>query len=502
MERKTTVKEESALRVSEVDEGPFPDANGTPPADDVSSSEKANTANSQYTRFPPNRRLLITSIISICGFLTPVGSTTILTAIPEVSTTFHTTETIINMSNAIYLLCMGISPAVWGPLSQIYGRRPNCIVSASFFTAFSIGTALAPNLASFFIFRLLTALFGTAFFVVGTAAIGDVYAPTERGTALGWFLSGTLIGPCISPLLGGVIVTYKSWRYIFWMQAGVGALATILVVFFLPETIPSRGIDELRRTFSFVQRSRHITHLVNPAKVTVLLFSYPNLLIVGLASSSLIFNMYLLLTPITYVLNARFNFTTPIQSGLMFLAPGSGYLLGTCFGGRLSDYYVKTYIAKRGRRVPEDRLRAVVPFLGVIMPGCMLIYGWTIDKDVGGIALPVVVMFLQGVAQLLCFPSLNAYCVDVMQSKNQSAMVIAGNYQIRYLFAAAGSAACLPGIQGIGVGWFSSISALFLATCAGLVHLAVQYGEGWGSKIDERAEEREKAEKAKDKEVA
>ena len=43
--------------------------------------------------------------------------------------------------------------------------------------------------------------------------------------------------------------------------------------------------------------------------------------------------------------------------------------------------------------------------MGLVIPGCMLIYGWSVEKEFGGIALPVICMFLQGVAQLFCFPS-------------------------------------------------------------------------------------------------
>jgi len=128
--------------------------------------------------------------------------------------------------------------------------------------------------------------------------------------------------------------------------------------------------------------------------------------------------MYSLLTPIRYILNPRFNLTSPIQTGLFYIAPGIGYLVGTFVGGRYADHIVKKYIAKRGRRVPEDRLRSCLPFLGIAIPACMLIYGWSIEKEVGGIPLPVIMMFLQGVAQLFCFPSLNAYCLDVVQGKS------------------------------------------------------------------------------------
>ena len=127
--------------------------------------------------------------------------------------------------------------------------------------------------------------------------------------------------------------------------------------------------------------------------------------------------MYSLLTPIRYVINPRFHLTSPIQSGLFYIAPGCGYLLGTFFGGRWADHFVKKYIAKRGVRIPEDRLRSVIPWMGVLVPGCMLVYGWSIEKQKGGIPLPVICMFLQGFGQLMIFPSLNTYCLDVMKGR-------------------------------------------------------------------------------------
>lgn len=450
-------------------------------ASHASSYVEVNAA--QYERFSSTKKHTITFVLAVCGFLAPVSSTAVLSAIPEVARTYNTSGSIINVSNALYLVFMGLSPCFWGPLSQVYGRRWICVSSAALFTAMSIGTALAPNLAAYYIFRMLTAFQGTSFLIVGTSCIGDIFTPTQRGTALSWFLVGTLVGPCLAPLLGGAIVTYVSWRYIFWMQTGMGGLATVLVLFLLPETIPSRGIDDLQ-DMPKKKRTAHLLRLISPIRVTKLLVTYPNLFIAGLASSSLVWNMYSLLTPIRYVLNPRFHLTTPMQSGLFFVAPGCGYLLGTFFGGRASDWVVKRYIAKRSHRVSEDRLRTVIPFMGIVIPACMLIYGWSVEKKVGGIPLPVIAMFLQGVAQLMCFPSLNTYCVDVMQSRGLGSVVVAGNYQIRYVFAAAGSAVCLPAIEKIGVGWFSTISALFLALCTAGLWLVCVYGQKWRHEID------------------
>jgi hypothetical protein len=259
-----------------------------------------------------------------------------------------------------------------------------------------------------------------------------------------------------------------------------------MVLILFPETIPHKSIDEFT-DLSPWQKTRAIWRCISPVRVFVLLFSYPNLFFAGVASSALVWNQYSLLTPIRYVLNPRFHLTSPIQSGLFYIAPGCGYLVGTLLGGRWADYIVKSWIRKRnGVRVPEDRLKSCLIFLGLIVPGWVLVYGWTVEKAVGGIPVPVLAMFLQGVAQLFCFPSLNTYCLDVMQSKGRSAEVVAGNYLFRYAFAALGTGVVLPAVEVIGVGWFSTISALFLVSAGALMWLTTIFGAQWRHKGDSR----------------
>ncbi|TVY84318.1 Itaconate transport protein [Lachnellula suecica] len=433
-----------------------------------------------YDRIKPSRKVVIVALLSFCSFLAPISSTTILSAIPEVAATYHSTGTIINLSNALYMLFMGFSPCVWGPLSQVYGRRRICLITAVLFLGCSLGTALSPNLVSYYIFRILTAFEGTSFLTIGASCIGDIYRPSERATAMGWFLSGTLIGPAFGPFIGGIIVTFKSWRVIFYLQTALAGVAAVGAFFLLPETSHHMKADELVG-LPLKKKAAILWGMLNPWRV-VRLYQYPNLIMVALASSSLVWNMYSLLTPIRYVLNPRFNLTTPIQSGLFYLAPGCGYIAGTFFGGRYADHITIKWTKKRGMRVPEDRLRSCLPFMGIVIPACMLIYGWSIEKRFGGVSLPVIMMFCQGVAQLFCFPSLNTYCLDVMQG--DAAEVIAGNYMIRYLFAALGSATVLPAVEKIGVGWFSTISAAFLVASSLATLAAVVWGKRWRDGID------------------
>ncbi|KAL6823721.1 MFS general substrate transporter [Trichoderma camerunense] len=452
-----------------------------PPTPPPSSGPHEEAGDEIYDRVSPHRKHVIVTVLSFCAFLAPLSSTSVLAAVPQVAETYHTTGSIINVSNAAYMALMGISPVVWGPMSQVFGRRPMTQLTTVLFFLLSIATALAPNLASFFIFRALSAFEGTAFILLGAACIGDIYRPTERATALGWFMSGTLIGPAVGPCIGGILVTYTSWRSIFWLQTALAGTGALGVFFLVPETIHRKAIDDLQDR-SRKEKVIAILHMTNPIRV-MRLFRYWNQVLVAFASSALVWNMYSLLTPIPYVLNPRFHLESPLVSGLFYLAPGSGYLLGTFFGGRWADRTVKLWIKKRnGVRIPEDRLRSAVPFMAILMPSCILVYGWAVDRAVGGIPVPVIMLFLQGVGQLFCFPSLNTYCLDVMPGRG--AEVTAANYFVRYLAGCVATAVVLPAVENIGVGWFETISTgLVILSTIGVL-ATIRWGKEWRENID------------------
>ncbi|CAJ0539963.1 Ff.00g073140.m01.CDS01 [Fusarium sp. VM40] len=446
-----------------------------------------------YDKVSSKRKIAIVSVLSFGAFLSPISSTSVLAATPEVAETYNTTGSIINLSNAAYMAVMALSPLFWGPMSQVYGRRVSALYSSAMFFLLSLATALAPDLASFIFFRATSAFGGTAFILIGPACIGDIYRPTERGAAMGWFLTGTLIGPAFGPFLGGIIVTYSSWRSIFWLQTGLAAAGALGVYFIVFETAHHLKVDDLK-TLPRKKRTLKILGMISPIRV-LRLFRYWNLALVATGSASLTWNMYSLLTPIRYVLNPRFNLESPLLSGLFYLAPGFGYLAGTFVGGHWADYTVKRWIKKRGGvRIPEDRLRSTLPFMGAIIPGSMLVYGWTVDQEAGGIPVPVIAMFVQGVAQLFCFPSYNTYCLDVMPG--QGAEVAATNFFARYLVGCLASAVVLPAVEVIGIGWFTTISAMFLFLSALATMATVQWGKGWRERTQAKIEE------SKEKEVA
>jgi hypothetical protein len=96
----------------------------TTPSESQLGHSVSNDDDEIYRRFSPYRKLLITLVVSVPGFNGSTDSMLINSAIPEVAAEFNTTGNTINISNGLYILFMALSPIFWGPLSQVYGRRP------------------------------------------------------------------------------------------------------------------------------------------------------------------------------------------------------------------------------------------------------------------------------------------------------------------------------------------------------------------------------------------
>lgn len=432
-----------------------------------------------YDKFSRSRKAAIVSILGFGAFVATMSSTSVLTAVPEISKTFHSQDKIVEVSNAIYIGLTGVGCVVWGPLSQIYGRRPVMLCAGAFFCCMGLGTVLSQNLVSFFVFRALSAMGGSALTILGNVIISDIYKPTERATAISWFLSCSVVGPAFGPFISGLIVEFAFWRIIFWVQVGC-SVATVAGAFFLiPETAHYKQMNDLAK-LPVRQQALAIAVQINPLR-SVSLLRYGNVLIVSIASAAVLFTFYTMLVPIRFVLNPRFHLESPLLSGVFYLVPGAGYLVATQVGGKYGDWTVKQWIEKRGRRVPEDRLRAGIPALGIGMAGSVLIYGWTVDKAVGGMPVPLIFLFLQAVGQIIGLTMLNTYCLE--NTPSLSADIIAICWLVRYLGACIATATALPMIDGIGVGWASTIGAVaVIITTCGLM-ATVKWGEHWRENI-------------------
>ncbi|RBQ90839.1 hypothetical protein VDGD_20494 [Verticillium dahliae] len=77
-----------------------------------------------YSRFSDIQIQSVAWFVAFCGLLASMSTTSILSVVPEIMETFDTTATVINISNALYLVVIGLSSCFWGPLADTFGRKP------------------------------------------------------------------------------------------------------------------------------------------------------------------------------------------------------------------------------------------------------------------------------------------------------------------------------------------------------------------------------------------
>ena len=138
------------------------------------------------------------------------------------------------------------------------------------------------------------------------------------------------------------------------------------------------------------------------------------IIVQDLACGLLSWSQYSLLSAPRHIISNRFHLTSPLYSGLFYIAPATGFLIGTLVGGRYSDWTVKKWIIRRkGTRLPQDRLNSGMWSFFLIIPAASLVYGWGLEgtsDSFSWLALPVISAFFVAAGLLAAFASLNTYC--------------------------------------------------------------------------------------------
>ncbi|EGV65333.1 MFS general substrate transporter [Yamadazyma tenuis] len=187
--------------------------------------------------YGPRQKMVIVLIVALAAICGPMGTSILLPAIEDVGKDLHTSTSVVNVSVGIYLLAMGIFPLWWSAFSEKHGRRNVYLVSFTMFVGFCVGCSLAPSIQTLIVFRVLCGGCSASVQSVGAGTIGDLYVPSERGRAMGWYYLGPLMGPFLSPILGGAVAQAWGWRATQWVLVIVSGLSLMGILFLLPETL-------------------------------------------------------------------------------------------------------------------------------------------------------------------------------------------------------------------------------------------------------------------------
>ncbi|MDQ3928817.1 MAG: MFS transporter, partial [Chloroflexota bacterium] len=212
---------------------------GTDLADDVIEGIAAKTEPVEGRTVALSRPLIITGLIMATA-LSALDVTIVSTALPTIVGVLGGLE-LYSLVVAAFLLTATTTVPVYGKLSDMFGRKPIFLIGAGTFILGSALCGLAWDMFSLILFRALQGLGAGSIVPVSLTLIGDLFDVEERARIQGVFGSVWGISSVIGPLVGGAIVQFFDWRWVFFINVPVGIVAMLLVFLYLREpTIHTR----------------------------------------------------------------------------------------------------------------------------------------------------------------------------------------------------------------------------------------------------------------------
>lgn len=190
--------------------------------------------------FPPSYKIWITFQL---GMLALAGSlnSSIITPASEVLSSYlgiSTEATVLTV--ALYVLGFAVGPSLWAPISETYGRKISILPAVFVLGLFAIGTATSTSAAAIFVTRFFGGVFGSAPISNVSAALGDIYQPVARGTAITFYAVAVVGGPTIGPVIGAALTVnpHLGWRWTEYIGAIFAFTTCALAFFCMPEVYP------------------------------------------------------------------------------------------------------------------------------------------------------------------------------------------------------------------------------------------------------------------------
>ncbi|HZZ63404.1 MAG TPA: DHA2 family efflux MFS transporter permease subunit [Roseiarcus sp.] len=177
-------------------------------------------------------------IIASALFMEQLDSTVLATALPTMARYFDVTPSHMSVALTSYLLSLAVLIPASGQIADRFGARTVFSSAIVVFTLSSVLCAQAHNLPLLVAARLLQGAGGAMMIPVGRLVLLRSVERADLVSAMSWFLAPGMIGPILGPPVGGLIVTYLDWRWIFYINVPIGVIGVVLTWLFIQNTRP------------------------------------------------------------------------------------------------------------------------------------------------------------------------------------------------------------------------------------------------------------------------
>src|ERR1700685_2095782 len=185
----------------------------------------------------PKRELyFVFGALMLGMLLAALDSTIVSTALPTIVGDLHGGSHLAWVVTA-YLLASTVSTPLWGKLGDQYGRKFFFQAAIAIFVVGSALSGFSHTMTELILFRAVQGLGGGGLVVGAQTIIADVVSPRERGRYMGLFGAMFGVATVIGPLIGGLCVTYLTWRWVFYINLPLGIIALFVTGAVLPGTL-------------------------------------------------------------------------------------------------------------------------------------------------------------------------------------------------------------------------------------------------------------------------
>lgn len=431
--------------------------------------------------FSPARKWYFVFVVTMSVFAATLASSAYAGSANEIIAQFEVSQELFAAGISLYVLGFALGPALWAPLSELYGRYIWYITTHAAMVAFVAGATGANSIATLLVLRFLAGMFGASPLTNSGGFIADMFEPDERGVAMSLFSTAPFLGPLVGPIIGGFISMTIGWKWVQGAMAIFIGIVWLVGTFTLQETYGPVILQRKARKLSKEARQTYISILVKekgtPSVLQVfstalqrpwiLLFREPIVLIASTYLAILYGTLYMLLDAFPIVYQELRGWNEGV-GGLAFV----GVAVGTVITNAYLVLDNRRYKAHGKDATPEDRLPPAIAG-AFALPVFIFAFAWTISPSIhwsasillsSGFAFGMVTVFM-GILNYL----VDAYTI-------YAASVLAATAMFRAFFGAAFPLFTTQMYRNLGIHWASSIPAFLTLACLPFPLLMYKYG--------------------------